>query len=108
MVLEGVHLVPGMVSLPVVDALVVHVVIAIENEDVHSQHFVLRQADSGGARGVTKYLDHLGDIRVIQDFIVDEARKIGAPVIENRSMEEAVGAVIELVLDRAAQLQGVA
>ena len=108
MVLEGVHLVPGMVSLPVVDALVVHVVIAIENEDVHSQHFVLRQADSGGARGVTKYLDHLGDIRVIQDFIVDEARKIGAPVIENRSMEEAVGAVIELVLERAAELQAVA
>ena len=108
MVLEGVHLVPGMLELPVDDALVVHVLIAIENEDIHSQHFVIRDADSGGTRGLTKYLDHLSDIRQIQDFIVEEARTTGVPVIQNLSKEQAVGAVIELVLDRAAQLQGVA
>src|SRR5829696_9323180 len=39
MVLEGVHLVPGMVPEPSPGALVAHAVIAIDNEDVHSQHF---------------------------------------------------------------------
>ena len=107
MVLEGVHLVPGLLTLPVERALVVHVVLAIENEDIHSQHFVIRDGDTGGVRPHDKYLDRLGDIRHIQDFIVDEAQKNGVPVVQNGNIEQAIGAVIELVLERAAELERV-
>lgn len=106
MVLEGVHLVPGMLTTPA-RALVVHVVLGIENEDIHAQHFWIRDADSSGTRAHEKYLDRLSDIRHIQDFIVEEAGKTGVPVIQNGNIEQAIGAVIELVLDRAAQLQKV-
>src|SRR3954453_15432957 len=42
-VLEGVHLVPGMVELPRPDlAVSVFVVLSIENEDAHVRHFLLR------------------------------------------------------------------
>ncbi|MGH3103612.1 MAG: 2-phosphoglycerate kinase [Gaiellaceae bacterium] len=105
MVLEGVHLVPGMVTAPMARALVVHVVVGIENEDIHAQHFWSRDLDSQGARAHDKYLDRLTDIRHIQDFIVDEAQKTGVPVVQNGNIEQAIGTVMELVLERAAALQ---
>jgi 2-phosphoglycerate kinase len=104
-VLEGVHLVPGMVPEPSPDALVVHAVIAIENEDVHAQHFFIRDTASSGVRALDKYLRRLGDIRHLQDFIVDEARKTGVPVVQNGNLEEAIGDVIELVFARIEELQ---
>jgi 2-phosphoglycerate kinase len=107
MVLEGVHLVPGMLASPKGRALVVHAVLAIEDEATHAQHFWLRDALSHGVRAHDKYVDRLSDIRHIQDFIVDEAHKTGVPVIDNSRMEEAIGMVMELVFDRAEQLQRV-
>ena len=65
LVLEGVHLVPGM--LPKVEgALVIHCVLAIENGETHAAHFWVRDASSDGLRPVQKYLDALPDIRLIQ------------------------------------------
>jgi 2-phosphoglycerate kinase len=107
MVLEGVHLVPGMLTSPKGRALVVHAVLAIDDEATHAQHFWLRDALSHGVRAHDKYVDRLADIRHIQDFIVDEAHKTGVPVIDNSRMEEAIGSVMELVFDRAEQVQRV-
>lgn len=106
MVLEGIHLVPGMMR-PIQGALVVHVVIAIEDENVHEQHFAIRDAATLGVRPHDKYLQRLADIRHIQEFILDEAERSGVPVIYNVSIERAIGAVIELVLERAAALERV-
>jgi 2-phosphoglycerate kinase len=107
MVLEGVHLVPGMLAHPNGRALAVHAVLAIDDEATHAQHFWLRDALSHGVRAHDKYVDRLADIRHIQDFIVEEAHKTGVPVIDNSRMEEAIGAVMELVFDRAEQVQRV-
>lgn len=105
MVLEGVHLVPGMIRAPQ-GMLLVHVVVTITDEQVHAQHFVIRDASSGGLRPLDKYLERLADIRHIQDLILEEAAKAGVQVVENGNIGEAVGSVIELVFDRAEQLQG--
>jgi 2-phosphoglycerate kinase len=100
LVLEGVHLVPGMLP-PVEGALVVHCVLAIEDESLHESHFWVRDASSGGLRPVQKYLDALGDIRLVQDFVVGQAYSSGVPVVENGSIELSVGTVLELVLSGA-------
>jgi 2-phosphoglycerate kinase len=105
MVLEGIHLVPGMVPERIEGALLVHVVMAIEPEQVHASHFLIRDSASGGTRPHDKYLARLGDIRQIQEFIVEEARKTGVPVIENSGIEGAIGEVLELVFARAAELE---
>jgi 2-phosphoglycerate kinase len=103
MVLEGVHLVPGMLSGPRDDAIVVQCVLSIQDETAHAAHFWIRDATSQGLRPVEKYLERLSDIRRLQDFIVGRARETEVPVIENTNVEETVGAVIELVLARAAE-----
>ena len=99
-VLEGVHLVPGM--LPKVEgALVVHCVLAIEDEEMHAAHFWVRDASSDGLRPVDKYLDSLTDIRLIQEFVVEQARRAGVPVVENGNIELSIATVMELVLSSA-------
>jgi 2-phosphoglycerate kinase len=100
LVLEGVHLVPGMLP-PVEGAMVVHCVLAIEDRERHEAHFWVRDARSEGLRPVQKYLDALDDIRLLQDFIVERARSSGAPVVENASIELSIGTVMELVLSEA-------
>lgn len=102
-VIEGVHLVPGMLA-PVEGALVVHCVLAIEDAQRHEAHFWVRDAHSEGLRPVQKYLDALGDIRLLQDVIVERARSSGVPVVENASIELTIGTVMELVLTEAERL----
>jgi 2-phosphoglycerate kinase len=101
MVLEGVHLVPGMLPRQIEGALAVECVIAIENEETHAGHFWIRDLSSEGVRPLDKYLERIGDIRYLQDFIVERAQVEGVPVVENSEREKAIGAVMELVLAAA-------
>jgi 2-phosphoglycerate kinase len=101
MVLEGVHLVPGMLPREIPGALAVECVIAIDNEETHAGHFWIRDLSSDGVRPLGKYLDRMGDIRYLQDFIVERAHVEGVPVIENSDREKAIGTVMELVLAAA-------
>ncbi len=77
-------------------------VLAIDDETAHADHFWVRDVASDGLRPVQKYLDRLGDIRRLQDYIVERARRGVCAVIENGDVEGAIGAVIELVLAAAA------
>jgi 2-phosphoglycerate kinase len=106
MVLEGVHVVPGM--LPPMDrALVVQCVLAIDDIDEHTSHFMIRDIGSDGLRPHSKYIDRLDDIRRIQDYIVRRARRHGVPVIGNTDIRSAIDRVVELVLASAEQVQHV-
>jgi 2-phosphoglycerate kinase len=96
-VLEGVHLVPGMLP-PIEGALAVHCILHIEDQDAHAAHFWIRDTTSGGMRPVQRYLDALPDIRLIQSTIVDRARRHDVPVIENRNIEWTITEVMDLVL----------
>jgi 2-phosphoglycerate kinase len=101
MVIEGVHLVPGMLPRLIDGAVVVECVITIDNEETHAGHFWIRDAASEGVRPLDKYLERLGDIRYLQDYICERAQVEGTPRIENGEREKAIGAVMELVLAAA-------
>jgi 2-phosphoglycerate kinase len=102
LVLEGVHLVPGMVELPRPDlAVSVFVVLSIENEDEHVRHFHHRDEDS--ERRESRYLERFADIRRLQELIVARAHRAGVPVIENENADKAARTVADLVLDAAEQ-----
>jgi 2-phosphoglycerate kinase len=107
LVLEGVHLVPGMVPAQIEGALVVQCVLRIESEEVHATHFHVRDVATGGVRAMDKYLERLRDIRRIQDYIVSRAERMGTPVIDNVSADQTTAAVMELVLSSAERLQAV-
>jgi 2-phosphoglycerate kinase len=104
MVLEGVHLVPGMLP-PIENALVVQCVLAINDTEAHASHFWIRDTDSEGVRPYEKYLDSFDDIRLVQAYILGRARKHEVTVIENGSIDDAIGEVMELVLSAAEPLE---
>jgi len=101
MVLEGVHIVPGMLPRQIEGALVVECVVAIENEETHAGHFWIRDMSSEGMRPLDKYLERIADIRYLQDFIVERAQVEQVPVIENSDRDRSIAAVMELVLTAA-------
>ena len=103
MVLEGVHLVPGMVTVEAQAAFVVQCVVAIEDENLHRSHFWVRDYSTEGLRPLEKYLDSLPQIREIQEYLIERARRYDVPVIFNDSLESATGEVMDLVLRRADQ-----
>jgi 2-phosphoglycerate kinase len=101
MVVEGVHLVPGILPADVPGAVLVPVVVEIADENVHRMHFHVRDASTGGLRAMDKYLDRLDDIRRIQSYIVGRARRESVPVIENTNVERTIDQVMELVMRSA-------
>ncbi len=107
MVLEGVHLVPGMLPLAFERAIVGECVLAIEDEQAHAGHFWIRDAASDGVRPLDKYLERLDDIRALQRFLVERAEQCGVPVIQNTTLEQTITAVLELVLTTAEAMQKV-
>jgi len=103
MVLEGVHLVPGMVEPAVGEAVVVSCVLTIEDEDEHALHFFHRE--DGSERPMSKYLARFDEIRGIQRLLVERAEREGVPVIENDDADSAAAAVADLVLDAAERIR---
>ncbi|HEX4324663.1 MAG TPA: hypothetical protein VHZ77_08545 [Gaiellaceae bacterium] len=107
LVLEGVHLVPGMVELPQPElAVSVFVVLSIEDEEEHVRHFRFRDEDS--ERPESRYLERFADIRRLQEVVVARAHRAGVPVIENENADKAARTVADLVLDAAEQSRTVA
>jgi 2-phosphoglycerate kinase len=103
MMLEGVHLVPGLVPAHIEGALVCACVLTIDDETAHAQHFFAR--GEGSDRPLSTYLDHFEEIRRLQRFVVARAEREGLAVIENETADGATAAVIELVLTAAERLR---
>ena len=108
MVMEGVHLVPGLLPSELEGALIVQVVVEIADADVHRMHFHVRDASTGGIRSMDKYLEKLEDIRRIQTYVVARARREGVPVVENANVDRTIDQVIELVMRAAERARQVA
>jgi len=104
-VLEGVHLVPGMLPAAFERAALVQCVLHIEDAEAHARHFWVRDAASDGTRKLDKYLEGFDDIRAIQDFIVERARQAGVAVIENANIDNALGEVMDLVFAEIERMQ---
>jgi 2-phosphoglycerate kinase len=101
-ILEGVHIVPGLLPSYVPGALVCPFVLSIEDETAHAQHFFTR---GGGRRPLASYLDHFDTIRQLQRFIVGRAEREGVPVIENEIAERTADDVIGHVLAAAERFE---
>jgi 2-phosphoglycerate kinase len=101
MVIEGVHLVPGLVPAEIEGALLVHAVLRVDDVEDHAGNFVVRDSSTGGDRALAKYLDGLAEIRALQEVIVDRAVRHDVPVIESSSIDRATNELLDLVLSRS-------
>jgi 2-phosphoglycerate kinase len=101
-VVEGIHVVPGLVTADKhAGAVVVQVMLTVSDEEVHQAHFFTRGTDSGGLRAMDRYLKRFGEIRRIQEYLVARAEKQGWPVVEAADPAQALLTVMDLILERA-------
>jgi 2-phosphoglycerate kinase len=87
LVLNGVHLVPGLVNVPE-DWDLFGYVLTVPDREEHQRRFTARFASSD--RDPQHYLERLAAIRDLDDYIVRHCRAAGIPVIESRAPEQTV------------------
>ncbi len=106
-IIEGAHVVPGFFDLASRrdKILAVPVILTVEDEENHKDHFVARWADHGG-RAAPRYLDGFDNIRRIQRYIKSQALSHDVPVIPNYDFDRTLTAVIDLVMERASERAG--
>jgi 2-phosphoglycerate kinase len=101
LILEGAHLVPGFLDpAEFPDAVVVPLVITVDDEEAHRSHFVAR-AHELRSRPSDRYLDFFDNIRKIQRYVKSLALERGVPIVPSYSLDATLSQVIELVADRA-------
>jgi len=104
LVVEGVHIVPGVLTRgkdggTSDDALILPMVVAVEDPELHRSHFLVRERETSGRRAVMRYLKGFEGIRMIQDYILMRARSEGTLIVDNVSIDHAVGTVLEALYD---------
>lgn len=101
-VIEGTHLVPGLSPrVAVENALVADMVLAVHDETDHRDNFGRREARAK-ARPSDDYLEHFAEIRMIQEFVLQQAAREGVPVVETGDLDRAVERAVDVVLDALA------
>lgn len=103
-IIEGAHIVPGFLKVDEFarGAVVVPLVIQVEDEELHRSHFVVR-AHGTRARPVSRYLAQFANIRKIQKYIKSLALQNGVPIISNHNLDASLASVIDHVIDRAVE-----
>ena len=105
LLLEGVHIVPGMLGTSAGwasggdQALVLPMVVAVKDPELHRSHFLVRERATSGHRAVERYLQGFQEIRKIQEFILERARAEGTLVVDNVSIDDTVGLVVDALYD---------
>jgi 2-phosphoglycerate kinase len=104
LVLEGVHVVPGMLAATgakerMSEVVLLSMVIAVNDPKLHRSHFLVREQETSGRRAFARYLREFEGIRKVQDFILERAREEGTLVVDNVSIDDTVGMVVDALYD---------
>jgi 2-phosphoglycerate kinase len=102
LIVEGAHLVPGFLDLSrfAHQAVVVHLVVTVDDEEQHRSHLAMRGQDSLLRPG-ERYLDHFTNIRRLHKYLKSMALQHGVPVVPSYSLDATLSHVIDLVVHEA-------
>jgi 2-phosphoglycerate kinase len=100
-ILEGAHLVPGFLEkVDSDDAVIVPLLVTIDDENLHRGHFYRRDRDTG-SRGSERYLKAFKKIRKIQKYMVSSALMRGVPTISHYDLDATLTQIIDHVITKA-------
>ncbi len=101
-IIEGAHVVPGYLDMEKYKdkALIEHIIVSVDNMEVHKEHFRKRTFETQGSRPIQKYIEHIDKIRIIQEYIEELAQKHNATVIDNYDLDHSIQEVLELLFTR--------
>ena len=102
LIVEGAHLVPGFLGLDQFadTAVVVPMLVTVDDEEQHRSHFMLRAQESP-ARPGERYLEHFPNIRKLHKYLKSMALQHGVPVVPSYNLDATLSSVIDLVVQQA-------
>jgi 2-phosphoglycerate kinase len=106
MIVEGVHLVPGIVNVPSSqEAIAVHTMLRVEEVDVHRSHLTGRSQDVA-QRPQHRYLAHFEEIRRIHRYLDERSAEADVSMVASYSLDSTVASVTALVVESVASALG--
>ncbi len=100
-IVEGAHVVPGIVDPKYFkDAIIIQLVLSVGDEQQHRSHFEIREVETEGARPFARYLDNIGNIRKIQDYILKLAGEQDVPVFPCYNMDQTIADVLDYIINQ--------
>ncbi|MCA9773216.1 MAG: hypothetical protein KC466_12460 [Myxococcales bacterium] len=105
LILDGVHLVPGLIDPEQYRELayVVPLVLALPDRGSLLERFESRQGE-GGQRHAARYMEHFEMIWTIHEYIVECARAHGVPVVENMDLENTTDSALKQLREQLQRL----
>jgi 2-phosphoglycerate kinase len=104
MILEGAHLVPGFLSSAESSgAVIVPLLVTIEDEELHRSHFYMRTRESRN-RPADRYLENFKKIRRIQKYMLSSALMRGVPNITHYDLDATLSEIIDHVIRKALEV----
>jgi 2-phosphoglycerate kinase len=100
-IIEGAHVVPGIVDPQFFkDAIIVQMVLSVDDARQHRSHFEIREVETEGARPFARYVDNIDNIRKIQDYILKLAAERDVPVFPCYNMDQTIGSVLDFIINQ--------
>ena len=102
LILEGAHLVPGFLDYSRFKgkAVVVPLVVTVDEADVHRSHF-LQRAREARNRPSERYLDLFDNIRKMQRYVKSLALQHGVAIVPSYNLDATLSHIIDLVVGQA-------
>ena len=96
-VVEGVHLLPGLVPFPDLEGAAhqIPLVLGTLDEEAHRSRFIARSRS--GRRGADRYLENFAGIRAIQDHVLHQAEQREWPLLDTSDGEPPVVETLRVV-----------
>ncbi len=106
LIVEGTHLVPGFLEgVEHEHAVIVPLLVTVEDEELHRSHFYWRTRDSRQRPG-DRYLNNFKAIRKLQKYMLSSATMRGVPVISHIDLDATLTNVIDHVIRKAFEMTG--
>jgi 2-phosphoglycerate kinase len=102
LILEGAHLVPGFLDYSRFKgkAVVVPLVVTVDEADVHRSHF-LQRAREARNRPSERYLELFDNIRKMQRYVKSLALQHGVAIVPSYNLDATLSQIIDLVVGQA-------
>jgi 2-phosphoglycerate kinase len=101
-IIEGIHLIPGILEEFKSKAHMVHIVLTTLDKEMHRSRFTTREKLS--QRASRRYLKNFKAIRFIQTYIYKLAKEKGTPVVENIDFDQTRDRALEIITDELIEL----
>lgn len=99
LIIEGVHLIPGILTDSVSNACFVELALVTEDIKAHQRNFLSRDISTSQKRGKEQYLNYFTEIRILNQFIADQAEEEGVAIIDKDDLDESIHIALEHVLN---------